>query len=917
MTKLILSISCLLIPFLAFAQSITGKVISEATQTPLEGVLINAKLDNKSVVTDSKGIFTLELQQEQEIEISSNGFEALTISYNGQSDLGTIQLKALEDKDDAIPTISLNDVDVSEDDASLSDNISGLLTASRDPFLSEAAFALGQYRFRVRGLDSEHGTLILNGIPMGELENGRIYWNTWGGLNDVFRNRDIKVGLSPAETAFGGPNGTTTIDTRAATQRAQTRLSYAISNRSYRNRIMLTHSTGMSKKGWALSLSASRRWANEGYVAGTVYDAYSYFVSIDKKINDAHSLSLTALGAPSKRGRIGIATQEARDIAGTNYYNPLWGYQNGEKRNSRIQSTHQPIGILRHDWTINENSNLTTAISYQTGTNAQTRLDWFNRADPRPTYYRYLPSYLDFGEDATAEEVAARRTYLQNNPELMQINWDNFYDENSNYVTSVENANGITGNTVTGAWSRTILEEQHFDNDKLNFSTNYRNALSDKVTLYLGARYQSQTQHTYRLVKDLLGGDFTVNIDKFAERESVDDIESFQQYDLNEPNKILTVGDKYGWNYDLNIRKPSGWAQIRYEGKRIDVFAAGEFEATTIWREGFFKNGRFPDNSEGESEKLNYKNFGAKGGLTYKVNGRNYIYANASYQTKAPYARYAFTSPRTRNQITPNLTSEKILSAEGGYNLRAPKLKGRLTAYYNRFEDQTNRIPLYFDYLRTFGTMILQDIDRTHTGIEAALTYDVGAGFSLTGVAGLGKNIYTSRQNANIYLDVSDDNNEIFANNSFKVYSKNFYVANGPQEAYTFKVSYQGKKYWFANLNFNYFDKIFTSFSPVRRTETAVFNLDPNSETFDNIIAQEQLPAQYTLDFFGGKSFKFKDLFLYLNVGVSNILDNQDFRTGGFEQTRFNYVTKDPNNFPPYYFYSFGRTYFISATLKL
>jgi hypothetical protein len=172
------------------------------------------------------------------------------------------------------------------------------------------------------------------------------------------------------------------------------RVSYALTNRTYRNRVMATYSTGMLKNGWAFTVSGSRRWAEEGYIPGTPFDAYSYFISADRKLGEKHLLNLTALGAPSKRGRAGVSTQEMNDFAGTNYYNPNWGYQNGKKRNSRIANTHEPVVILRHDWSPSERTRLTSSLSYQFGRDGATALDWYDARDPRPDYYRKLPSYI-------------------------------------------------------------------------------------------------------------------------------------------------------------------------------------------------------------------------------------------------------------------------------------------------------------------------------------------------------------------------------------------------------------------------------------------------------------------------------------------------------------------------------------------
>ena len=143
-------------------------------------------------------------------------------------------------------------------------NISSQLSAGRDPFFNAASFKFNAVRFRIRGYDADLFSTYMNGVPMENLDNGFTPYGLWGGLNDVMRNRDNTLGLRPTPYSFGDLGGINYLDTRASHQRKQTSYNYAISNRNYVHRIMLTHSTGLSKKGWAFSFSGSRRWAEEG-----------------------------------------------------------------------------------------------------------------------------------------------------------------------------------------------------------------------------------------------------------------------------------------------------------------------------------------------------------------------------------------------------------------------------------------------------------------------------------------------------------------------------------------------------------------------------------------------------------------------------------------------------------------------------
>ena len=316
---------------------------------------------------------------------------------------------------DNIPTVSLDENDMQDGSAQ---NVSSILGAGRDPFLSAASFHFNAVRFRIRGYDADLFSTYMNGVPMENLDNGFTPYGLWGGLNDVLRNRDQVHGLKANPYAMGDIGGMTYFDTRASRQRKQTSIQYASSNRNYFNRIMLTHSTGLNSKGWAFTLSGSRRWAEEGYTDGTYYDGYSAFLGVDKKFNDRHLLSFTGIVTPTVNGRQGGSVQEMLNIADDNFYNPYWGYQNGKKRNASVAKTTQPVFILSHDWKINDKMSLTTAAAYIFGKRSVSGLDWYNAADPRPDYYRYLPSYqLDSGYRAQQLEL------MKSDVNMRQINW--------------------------------------------------------------------------------------------------------------------------------------------------------------------------------------------------------------------------------------------------------------------------------------------------------------------------------------------------------------------------------------------------------------------------------------------------------------------------------------------------------------
>ncbi len=809
-----------------------------------------------------------------------------------------------------IPVVSLDENDNLDGSAQ---NISGQINSGRNPFASAAAYNWNPVRFRIRGYDADLFSTYMNGVPMENLDNGFTPYGLWGGLNDVLRSKTAAPGLQANKFSFGDIGGATNIDSRASKQRKQTNIGYAISNRNYVHRFSITHSTGFNKKGWAFSIAGSRRWADEGFTDGTFYDGWSGYIGIDKKLNSRHLLSFVAFGTPTKNGRQGASTQEMRDLAGTNYYNPYWGYQNGKKRNASVAKAFQPMGILTHEWKISPKSTLISAASYLVGNRSTTGLDWYNAADPRPDYYRYLPSYQ-------TDSTFAAQVYneLKNDINKRQINWDALYNANySNHETIID-AGGIAGNNVSGRRSLYIVEDRITHTNKYNVSTTFNTVINTHIDLTAGFNYENQKNHYYKKVDDLLGGEFYVDRNQFAERDFPGNY-SAAQNDVDHPNRVVYVGDMFGYNYNINVQKASAWAQTTVKLRKLDFFFSAEHTYTNFWRVGHVRTGLFPNNSLGKSEEHRFYDYSVKAGTTYKLGSGNYVFANGAYQTKAPYFGDAYLAPRTRDLVQDELRSQHIATVEAGYVLVAPTVKFRATGYYTRFTHGTNILTFYSDQLHTFVNYLINNIGKEHEGVELGTEVIVAKGLTLNAAAAIGKYRYNTRQSA---TTTSDNSSEVLSKD-VTIYSQNYYLPT-PQQAYNVGFYYRSPKYWYASLNFNYFDDMWLDFDPLRRTEAAVSGVDPSSPTFHNIIDQTKLKAQYTLDFFGGYSWlmnkRFKSMgkrtFLVFNVGVSNILNNKNIVSGGYEQTRFDFAAKDSDKFPGKLFYAYGINYSASVALR-
>jgi hypothetical protein len=810
---------------------------------------------------------------------------------------------------DNIPIVSLDENDASDGSTQ---NISSQLSAGRDPYFNGASFHFNAVRFRFRGYDNELFGTYMNGAPMENLDNGFSPFGLWGGLNDVMRNREVTMGLRTTTFAFGELGGNTQFDTRASRQRKQTNFNYAISNRNYVHRWMITHSTGLNKKGWAFTFSGSRRWANEGFVEGTYFDGWSAFIGIDKRVNDRHLLSLVAFAAPTENGRQNASIQEMIDITGKQFYNSFWGYQNGKKRNASVAKTFQPVAVLTHDWRINDKSTLVTAASFTFGERSVSGLDWYNAPDPRPDYYRYLPSFQTIPLLQQQTQAA-----IQGDINRQQLNWDRFYQVNRSSVDVIRDVNGVPGNDVTGRRSRYVLEDRIVSTTRYAVNTTLNTMIGSNIDFTSGLTFQHQNSAYFKRVNDLLGGDFYVDINQFAERVVTTDPNATQN-DVSRPNRLLKKGDRFGYDYNMVTSRASGWVQAVIKFRKIDLFISGEHSYTRFQRIGNVKTGLFPNNSLGKSKAYNFFNHALKAGITYKIDGRNYLFANASMMSRAPFFENAYIAPRLRDFVQQDLQSEGIYSVEGGYVMNAPKLKLRATGYYTRFTNQMNVLTFYHEEYRNFVNYAISNIGREHAGVELGIDAKIYKGLSLNAAANIGRYFFNTRQNAVVTLD-----NDATTLSKETIYSENFRVPT-PQEAYTIGLDYRSPKFWFVNVNFNYFNQMWLDFNPIRRTYSAVEGLDPKSDLWRNIIDQEQQDGQYTVDAFAGYSWRmnnrFKGLhkptYLIFNVGVNNLLNNRSIVSGGFEQLRFDYTDRNPNKFPARRFYSFGLNYFASIGLR-
>ena len=961
---------------------ITGQVVSRNGRTPIGLAEVTINETGMKAKTDDNGHFAFNSlpQGDYRVTFTAHDYEPMDVLVRVEQNVRDLHAVILvpsvgEAVDDSIFAEFDNDSSTSDTPA-----LPSSLSASKDIYNNIASYRFSEMRFNVRGYDSMYSDVYLNGIRFNDALTGYGPWSLWSGLNDATRNQENASGLTPTDFGIGGIGGVTNINARASQMRKGFRASVSTGNQMYRFRAMVSYASGALDNGWSYGFSVSTRQGGNGYVDGVYYNSYGYFASVEKQFGSQHRLSLTLLGTPQQRGAQQASTQEAYDMFGSNYYNPNVGFQNGKLRNTRVRRAHEPIVTLNYAYDISDKTRLTVATSVRFGFNGYSALTWKDGADPRPDYYRYLPSNYtsqifssDYGSfiidniDALdsngllREAVRANTrvhyptegifsgssndqilSYLEAASDARKV-WTGYIDFDK-LINSNRRVDESTSGYAEGFRSNYMIEERRTDQIDYNFVANLQHDFNKNHRIVGGLKSRINRTEYYSTVKDLLGGDYWLDIDKFAERDMGSDVIAYQN-DVDYYNKygharVVKEGGKYNYDYYAHIRQVQLWAQYGFNIGGFSLSVGGEVGYQGMWRHGLWRKGLFPDGNDsyGDSKHLNYLTYKGKAALSYRFSGAHSLALNAVAIQDAPRFQAAFVSPRTRNQVNPGLSPEQLYSAELTYNLNLPYIKARLSAFYTEMHNQSKVISFYDDTQSSFTNFAMSGIDKRYYGVEFGVNVPIWQGIAFQGAVNWGDYRYISNPN---FTQIVDNRAEVVLQD--KVNWKGFYVESTPQVAINVGLDYRGPHNWFASVNFNYYDKLFLSMNPAYRTTQAVMpymkvlNNDNSTEeaqiwalkSISAIRKQEDLGGGYTLSASVGKNWYIQRKYMLgFSAEVKNILNDRGIRTGGYEQMRMSKtrghlssVELNPSEtyysrFDSKYFYMLGTTFFLNVYFR-
>ncbi len=928
--------------------TVSGVVIASMTLEKLSNVRVHVEKTTLGTKTDVEGAFCLNLQTLPEgvyaLKITMQGYGSKRLSFvkyqDKQTDIGTIVLDHEHTQGNVgLEIIELSDQELN-DDADSFVTIAGALHANKDVFIAAAAYDFSAAFFRPRGQDNAYGKVLINGVAMNTLSRGKPEWSTWGGLNDVQRNQQFTPSLSENNMIFGDLAGNTNITMRPSQYRPGVRVSYATANKTYTGRAMGSYTSGLLASGWAYAISASRRFGNEGSRAGTVYDANSIYTGIEKKWK-RYAINLIGMYTPNRRGRATALTEEVYQLKGRSY-NPNWGYQNGAVRNARIQNSEYLTTMLSQYWNLTKRTELHTNVLFQSGKTTNSRVDAggtdllqtniaeelylggghgsaTNPVHPTvlPSFYvkETLPTPLDF-----QKAFRAQQHFIADG----QLHWDALIGANQN-------------NAQQGYNATYIVYEDTMENTVFHGNMILNSAFNDRFSIQGKLAYRKEQQQHYAKVKDLLGGTGFLDIDRYAETEDAK-TKNTAQNDLRHPNRVVTVGDRYKYQYDIDASVGSGFLQTQYTNTHFNGFLGGFLAHTQYQRTGRFENGYFPGTASlGKSSAQQFLTYGVKAGITYKINWRNAINGIAGQYTKAPTIARTFINPRQTNasvsdQIGGLQKSETITTVEANYTHHSSKLQAKITGYYTTHKAGTD-IGFFFTQAIAgdgvaFVQQITTNIDKTYLGGELGISYQITPTLMLKSALAIGQYTYANAP-------------ELMLTSTSKALEKqqgvlplgtaalqSYRIPTGPQHVGQLGFQYRDPKYWWFGLTANYFAESYSSISYFARTTNFTKDIDGlpfndyDEATAKQLLQQERFDPYLLINATAGTSWRIRKYTIGLFAAVQNVF-NETYKTGGFESSRMaNYrlaLAESKRKTPVYgsrYYYGAGITYYLNLYLR-
>jgi len=695
---------------------IKGTLLDAQTKEPLIGATVTVKGTTKATTAALDGSFKLKVESisNTTLVLSYVGYVSKEIQVTGEN-VGVITLDPTsasikEVVVTANPSLKINRqtpiAASSVGQAYIDEHGAGaefpeLMKMTPGVTVSRSGGGYGDSRINIRGFSSNNVALLINGIPVNDVEAGKIYWNDWAGLEDVTTSMQVQRGLGASTIAVPSMGGTIDISTRSTDSKEGGVISQSIGSYGA-EKTLISYSTGLSDNGWAASFLLSRNTGNSPTAEGEYYTGYNYFANISKRIGNNQLLSINYMGASQRHGQeytynyistFQNAPQGSR-------YNSDWGILNGQVYSAEQNYYNKPLASINYNWNINSTTSWATIAYGSWGTGAADYL--------AGSYGTLLPG-------STNEVPRTGGTYSPIDFNAITKN---------NLSTMATNGNGA----ATAYMQDVVNNHQQYG----VISTIKKTV--NNITYLAGVDLRDYTGEHFNKADNLFGGQYIQDTYKKSGTSATGNI--------NNPNNQAAFGQKFNNDYTYDVLSEGVYAQAEYVKNDLSAFITLSGNNTSDRRIDYFNY--TPGNQTGKW--INFLGYQAKGGANYNIDAQNNVYANLGYIQRAPLVGSLYLNKN--NTINTGAIPEKLFDYELGYTFTSAQFSADLNAYRTTYKDRSQVFTTTDQATNTPVYTNVTGLNEAHEGVEVSAKYRPMQGVTLGGMLSVGDYYYLSNTGA-------------------------------------------------------------------------------------------------------------------------------------------------------------------------
>ena len=900
MKQILIGMMLVLTTLSTFGQT-TGKVVEAGTNEPLPGATVVVKGTTIGAVTDFDGNFTIQADEGSEVVFSYLGYEELSaplknggiyvmaVDRNTLSEIivtsGVIDIAKVRETPIAVSTISPAEISLKTGNQEFPE----IMNKTPGVYATKQGGGYGDSRISLRGFDQTNTSFLINGQPVNDMENGRVYWSNWQGLSDVASGIQIQRGLGASRLAVPSVGGTVSIFTKAAQKSRGGKLTQMIGNDGY-TKTGVSYNTGVNEKGWASSFLISK-WAGNGYINNTSGEGYTYFAAVGYSPEDSdHELNFTFLGSGQWHHQrdVWVSIRDYQNFGDEGIdtrWNSNGGTLNGEEFSMRRNFYNKPLATFNWDWEINDNLNLATSLYGSAGRGGGT--------GPRGNNYRNgVTDILPFRKDLTEH-------YLENgrgsrNPDG-SINFDAVVANNQSTTL------GYTGDI--GAFEGQLIGSNGFRDSNVNREVLIRRAsmnshdwvggISNLEGQFgnwktsIGIDLRKYTGQHYRVLNNLMGLDgYYSTGNKNSNGQIINTTVAaspFGSTGIDGPKIDYHNVGKVGWQGVNGL--------VEYGTDRLTAVVQAGLSNQAFQRIDYFDQPTNP-----ESLTQNQGGGYLKGGANYNINEKSNVFFNTGYISRQP--QFGAVFPNYGNDISSDLQNEEITSFELGYGFIGKDLSFNVNAYStswgNRFVTRSLSNQQGVD-----GSAQFKNIDVVHNGIEFEGKYRLSDATKFRGMLSVGDWRYTKDFSAELF----DDQQQSIGTGT--LYLKDAKVGDAAQFTSNIEADYRIGDKLSIDMGYRFVDGLYADYSI---TDSEFTSPDNQGALKLPSYGLADMGATYKFDLFGNTST--------FRVNVNNVFDtyyiaesNTNIHADASSETWNGVDTRNS------VWFGFGRTF--NASLKI